>query len=191
MRLLAASLLSLSLLGVHSESYTEMVDRVTSSIVRITSSDGSCTGFVIETHLVLTADHCLGEDMEADKQPATVVSADEGTDLLLLFVPTLAKPALAFEDVPVTRFEMLTAIGYGFGWTQPTVIRATVMLVSQAPDEGVAPGIVVQGGYIHGMSGGPVVDDNGKVVSIAQQVSEGTGYGVDTKQIKAFLLKAR
>jgi S1-C subfamily serine protease len=52
------------------------------------------------------------------------------------------------------------------------------------------PGIVVQGGYIPGMSGGPVIDKDGQVVGIIQQSDQNIGYGVGVDRISEFLLDA-
>ena len=177
-----ALLLSLSL-----SSYTAMVDHVSASVTLVTNAEGSCSGFVVAPHRVMTADHCVGESMKSDGVEATVVKEDEGHDLALLDVPT-DRPILGFQDTPVVQFQQLTAIGHGFGWLQLTVLRVTVMLVAVSPTADYFDGILVQGGYIHGMSGGPVVDDSGLIVGIVQQVNEGAGFGMNSPTMKAFLL---
>jgi S1-C subfamily serine protease len=188
-RLLLPFILFLSLF--HGPTYTQVVEKAQSSVVRLTGTmeeaHYSCTGFVIRVHRVLTAAHCKGENMTADRIPVTVLRANTDTDLMLLDVDT-NKPALKFRDLPVVRFENLTAIGYGFGWPYLTVLNVRALLVDVSPESDLTPGLIVQGGYIHGMSGGPVIDSVGQVVGIVQQTNEGVGYGVTVTIIKAFLL---
>ncbi len=173
--------------------YTKMVDRVSSSIIRITlEQDGaahSCTGEVIGINLVLTAAHCKGDNLLADGAKAKILKTDDYFDLMLLSVPT-AKPDLTLRDTPVVRFEDLTAIGYSFGFTQLTVLKVTPFLVGYAASSTMAAGTFTQGDFIHGMSGGPVVDADGRMVGMTQQTTQGTGYGVGVLLIRGFLLGA-
>lgn len=199
---LASALLAiLSLFPACTDPYTHMVDRVSASIVKIRGEKDfdtffgevhgaySCSGFVVAKHRVLTAAHCLGDNMTADGIAATPLIANEHYDLALLDVDTPKAP-LEIRDRPVTRFEALTAIGYGFGWDQLSAVPVTVTIVNQRTEGDGAPGIITHGSYIGGMSGGPVVDIAGRVVGIVQQSDEGAGYGVGTLLIRAFLLEA-
>lgn len=177
-------------------SYTRMIDRVSSSIVRITGDklwEGEtrvnyiCSGEVIAIHRVLTAAHCVGEHMRADGIPATVVAQDPYYDLALLVADT-DKPPLILRDYPVQRFEQLTGIGYAWGFNRLTALTGQAFLLNISPGDKIAPGTLVQAQYIGGMSGGPVVDYNGHMVGIVQQSNTGIGFGVSTQLIRAFLL---
>jgi len=175
-----------------------MVDRVSASVVRITgvekSEDGEpgrdmvCTGEVIGHNRVLTAGHCVGLRMLADGEKAVVLKTDDLYDLALLGTETHKKPAIVFRDINVSRFEQLTAIGYAWGINKLTVLDVRAFLVDLAPTKRMAPGIIVQGGYVGGMSGGPVVDQKGQQVGIVQQSNDGVGYGVGIQIIRVFLL---
>ncbi len=184
-------LLLLSLFHSHVTNYTRMVDHVSASVVRITvqkeEGQGVCTGFVIAPQRVLTAGHCAGNQIQVDGVEATALKVDEASDLLLLKSNTKKTP-LEFNDVIVWRFEPLTALGYGLGWKSLVVLHVSVVVVTQVPAEGFPAGIIVQTEYVHGMSGGPVVDEGGKIVGIVQAGSEGLGFGVGTQLIRAFLL---
>lgn len=209
-KLLITSALTLSLFHSSQDSYTKMVDQVEKSVVRISghitrlTEDGvisgtyTCTGEVIGVGKVLTAAHCVQGDegtMTADDETLTVLKSDESLDLALVSVETHDKPALGMRALPVYRFEHLTAIGYAFGYTKMSVLAEIVFMLHDNPwsknDPEVTPGIIVQGGYIGGMSGGPVVDAKGLQVSIVQRGNEFIGYGVNAKTITDFLAGVR
>lgn len=184
--------------GPSPDSYSRMVDTVSNSVVRITGEKEVevfgetetlhfvCTGFVIARHRVMTAAHCINEVMQADGIDVKVLKVDEYADLALLEVGT-PKPVLGIRDEPLVRFEDLTAIGYGWGWKQLTVLHERAFILGTQVQASRAPGVIVQGGYIGGMSGGPVVDKDGHVVCMVQQSNDGIGYGVPSLSMRAFL----
>jgi len=207
-RLLVPFLAVGSLLHPHHQSdpYTHMVEKVEKSVVRITgemtretmfgTQQGTytCTGEVIAVDRVLTAAHCIGQKMKTDQDEVQVViKADKTLDLALLATNTHQKPSMKFRQAPVVRFEVLTAIGYAYGYTELSVLLERVFFVHSYPwgpeEDGTQTpaGIIVQGGYIGGMSGGPVVDAKGLQVSIVQRGGEFVGYGVDVAAIQGFL----
>ena len=189
---IAALFLSIgSLFHGHATDYTRMVDRVQSSIVRIEihSSEGSgrCSGFVVQSHIVLTANHCTDGDLVVDGVPASLIKRDGENDLAILYVST-GKPSLSFRLTPVVRFEILTSIGYGYGLHTLTPLQNRVIMVNgDLESDGIPKGIIVAPGYIGGMSGGPVVDASGLVVGIIQRGSAQIGYGVPVSVILSFL----
>jgi hypothetical protein len=208
-RLIAAPLLAFSFLapfqyiGHLFKGPARMEDVVSSSLYRITGSEEvntwmgprrinySCTGFQVAPDRVMTAAHCVGDDMKADGLPVKVVGASKYFDLALLQgskAPLMMRPSLEFRERPVERFEMLKSLGYGYGWDRLTILDNKVMLVNYRVVDEVATGIIVQGGYIGGMSGGPLVDLTGKVVGVVQMSNNQIGFSVGTTVIRAFLL---
>lgn len=171
---------------------TRVINRVQASVVRITGvqEDGpyTCSGFVVRPQLVLTANHCLGVAMTADGGPTWAIRhSDTHTDLALLVVATPKRP-LTFRGTDVGRFDTVHGIGYALGATYLTVSFSRVMAVHGMLDGLSLPGLVVTPAYISGMSGGPVVDEYGEVVAMAQDADEGVGYGVEVAIMQAFLV---
>jgi hypothetical protein len=169
-----------------------VIDKVQQSIVRITGKTedgdlGTCTGIVVKPARILTAAHCVMPITYIDGVVANLAREDTHADLALFVAPS-ARPNLPLRDAPVQRFEPLVGIGYAFSMTRLTALNVTAFLVDIQPDPAMAPGLLVEGQYIPGMSGGPVVDRDGRMVGIIQQGNVGTGYGVTVPTIKAFLL---
>src|SRR5438445_1401153 len=137
-----------SLLHPHSspDPYTQMVEKVEKSVVRITgemtretmfsTQQGTytCTGEVIAPNKVLTAAHCVGQKMKTDlDEVQVVVKADKNLDLAVLATNTHQKPSMKFRKEPVVRFEVLTAIGYAYGATELSVLLERVFFVHYYP----------------------------------------------------------
>jgi S1-C subfamily serine protease len=179
------------------------IDRAKNSLVRITGIQArtfpfheisveepySCTGFVIkEPNLVLTANHCVGESMLGDGKKVTLIRGDKYYDLALLAVEGLRRPALLLREEPVQEGELLKAIGYAEGYTHLSTLDIKVMIPLQGISNEEASGVITQGGFIEGMSGGPQLDASGRIVGVIQQnVFFNAGYGVDAVLVRAFL----
>lgn len=196
MRIISALLLScVTVLAVYNESKpwlaTRAVQQAMNSVVYLNvqgeEAQGSCSGIVVAENRVLTAKHCVFPHIWVDGKAATVQAIDEFYDLAMLNVET-ARPAIAVRFSDVRAFEPVTGIGYAFGWTQLVAISARVVLPNLAPAPSMAPGVILQTEFIGGMSGGPVVDINGRLVSIVQQGNRGVSHGVSLTTIRAFLL---
>jgi S1-C subfamily serine protease len=170
-----------------------LAERAANSVVFVSidgpSQRGSCSGEVVAHNRVLTAHHCIGEKMWADGKPAKVLSSDEYFDLALLSVDTGDRPFISLSDHGIERGDNLIGIGYAFGWDQLSFIHLRVTLANIIPDPQISPRIATEGEVIMGMSGGPVVDSMGRMVSIVQLGAENLSMGVSVPIIRAFLLQ--
>ena len=165
---------------------------VSRSVVRVTeetrgSSDEVCTGIVLAQNRVLTAAHCVGEATQADGQEAILLKSDEFYDLAWLNVLTVRPPLLVADDV-VQENDEVQAYGYAWGWDRLTMLACRVIHVDFSPNPKMPVGVFTQGGYLPGMSGGPVVNSRSELIGIIQQTNDGVGYGVGVQLIRAFLL---
>lgn len=193
-------MLALSLSLFRSPSLDRTIHQVEQSVVRVVqgsedeASTRICTGFVVESGpsgRVVTAAHCVGDwhRLEVDAVAAAVIAVDPQLDLAVLRVST-TKLAVAWTRALPKRFETVVGIGYGDGLSQALALPRTVVVPMLAPHDGMPPGLLVGLGWIHGMSGGPVVNRKGEVIGIIQRTNDSNtlGYGVPTETIFKFLL---
>lgn len=151
--------------------------RAVDSVVYIRGVQGDdtyvCSGFVIDDKrgLVMTAEHCVKPELSVDDVPSYVVFEDEKDDVAVLQTIT-DKPALRPELKPVVAGEEVISIGYGYGFPVPQTrvlhVAAEQVYVPDLKDYFIMYDTPIVGG----MSGGPVVDSNGRVVSINQLSDE-------------------
>lgn len=182
----------IGLLSLVSCSASPVVDHIRASLIRLEAVvplEGTkvCTGFVIAPDTVLTAAHCMGPLLTADGVEATLIHGDEYFDLAVISTKT-GKHPLTIRSKPVYLGEPLRGTGYAWGWSIPLSMKQTVLIPSYSPAAKIVVGIITQGGYEGGMSGGPITDMNGDVVGVVQRHMDNTGYGVGEPIIRAFLL---
>lgn len=170
--------------------------RLAKSVVYIETKHGSCTGFVIhdaaknkdkeDVDYVLTAAHCEGDDLYADQTVAKVIWKDTKKDLLVLEVADLGRPSLPIAQANPKVGDSIASFGFGFGLERP-MFRTAIVSDDKTyiPEDGIGgPLIVIDADYVSGMSGGPVVNVAGEVVSIVQRGSSGVGLGVGAETLR-------
>lgn len=170
----------------------KIIEATRSSIVRISGHTPFgetyiCTGFVIQPNIVLTANHCLSPNMSIDGVTADSSNGDSYYDLGIVNVKT-GRQSLQLREAPVIMNEVLYGVGYANGWSVPIAIQEVVLIPNYNPFPNGSSGIIGRAGYVHGMSGGPVIDINGLVVSIVQRGQDSLDYGVSVTMMRAFLL---
>lgn len=166
-----------------------VVTHVQKALVSVESNDGSCSGSVIDTvrKYVLTAAHCDGAELYADRVVAHVLAKDTHEDLLILRVedldPTRTALTLAVKN-PAIQQQVL-ACGFGYALERPFWRSSRI-----ADNATVIPGlaqtyIATDATFQPGQSGGPVVNDRGEIVAIVQRGDSATmGVGVGAEMIR-------
>lgn len=161
-----------------------LVEGTLQSLVKVTFDLGDenihiCTGFKVNPVSILTAAHCVPPDhgeVYVDGVARQIVRQDEA--FILLAVPQSPVPALTIRTKPLLLTERVLAFGYGYG----------VMEVLGRSVSGQSKGdILLDGPLIGGMSGGPIVDLDGKVVGMTQASSDLISLGCGQDEIQAFL----
>lgn len=146
------------------------------ALVRITFNDEEgdahlCSGSHLGNGVILTAAHCVGDDMVATDElyPARVLWADRDYDVALLYVPELSmapRVTLTCGELPIgTEVEALgIPFGYGNVHTFGRVANRPVRVSGRRVHWEVAQftTLLIEGG----MSGGMVLDSDGRQVGL-------------------------
>ncbi len=160
------------------------VAAVAPSVLKIRAVSQSCgrgfsgTGFVIGPERVLTNAHVVGGsstvgvEVDGELLEATVVDYDSDQDTAVLAVPGLDRPALTFDDQPVTAQSDAIVLGYPLGGPF-TVSPGRVRSVTDLTGPDIYQSTTVQREvYLlralvrPGNSGGPVIDADGEVIGV-------------------------
>lgn len=146
---------------------------------------GHCSGIQIGVRWVLTMSHCIPDgnvDVLVDQRPVRIVKNDPKRDLALLETPEDVKVGGVIDIRKSETHPGETVIAIGYAWDEPifTLIR-TVGRVTDSE-------IFTDGSFIPGMSGGPVIDTDGKLVGVIWKGYRGDiGGAVSAKVVRAFL----
>ncbi len=191
------------------ETLETMIERVKSGVVRVDTSSGEGTGFIIETTtqegaLVLTNYHVIeGENRitvrvnDSRNFRATVVGYDGVRDLAVLEICCDSFKVMGFHDSKeVKAGSEVVAIGYALGYAGPaTVTRGIISAVRYDPS--VKSWVFQTDAPINpGNSGGPLLLTTGEVIGINTFVqtrdvqgnpTEGLGFAIAQSSIMAAL----
>lgn len=144
------------------------MEKVKQSLIKLSVPDGKCSGVAVAKHIILTASHCIGEQMFVNTPTidaiATLVEADkERWGLALIKVNIDLKP-ISVGNMPKVG-EEIALIGYGMGAPEPWIFPS-VHMNTQVDPEGDGPFLMASSNSLSGMSGGPVVNRKGQLVSV-------------------------
>jgi S1-C subfamily serine protease len=194
MRVIAALLIaSLLLLPVPTSAQTDWVlvaNRVGQSLVRLDgiAPDGSrwiCSAFSINKskRFFLTAAHCFAPVMGVGPHQAQAIYFNDRLDLMVVWVPGLERTALSHRPHTAPRGLPVAALGFAEGWPAYSLRAGHIQLadilltVQIGQTELTERFMLVDFAVIGGQSGGPVVDSQGRVVSVVQAGNSTTGLG--------------
>jgi hypothetical protein len=133
--------------------------------VTLNSGDGYCSAFSVneETGIFMTADHCLDADMLINDHKVDILAMNGIVDLALIRADVHI-PALILGEQPPQDSEVKLI---GYVKKNPVTFTLSILGVTQPGEDG--PFMFIFGGSLHavgGMSGGPIVDTKGQVVSV-------------------------
>lgn len=139
-----------------------------------------CTGAVIDSARgwILTAAHCLGDDLEVNDIPAQVVTTDG--ELAIVKVPVLLGPPIKIAK-DVDLLDEVEAIGYGLGHLTVLDRRISAIINNEVELDGTA---------VPGMSGGPIVNADGELVGIMQR-GDGVSFISGPDYVRNFVQAAQ
>lgn len=177
------AILLLSATPIHA---SDPINDTLKSIVMISYPDPDspfgdvCTAFVVSASMgqALTARHCIPESgaVQIDGQESNMVK--ENQEFALVEVPVMSKPPLSIRKDKAKVGEEVVVLGYGWG---------KMMVLTRHVAAYVDGDIILDGPMAPGMSGGPIVDMDGKLVGITQGANSIVGVGCGTEEIIAFL----
>jgi S1-C subfamily serine protease len=197
--------------GLSAHDWSMVTERVEQSLVRIThrpaSSKGQhvCAGFVIHElkGYVLTAEHCHryttqdenGEKVErinpyiqVDGTPSYVVRAWPDADLMVVALTPATKPSLDYRRKPIRKGLPVAALGHAYALMTSTLLVG-VVAVPEANWDKDGLWLTVDRHSIGGMSGGPLFDEEGRVLGIMQMTDDRTYTSRPLAQILALSKK--
>lgn len=156
------------------------------SIVQVSFQDEEkkthiCAGFVVDASrgYVLTAAHCApptAEELLVEGEPTTRVAENEV--FALLTIDPMSKPPLEVRKDPTRLGEEVLSLG--FGYERQMVLRRVISSIREGD-------YLLDGVLVPGMSGGPVVDQEGRVVGLNQASNASVGVICGEKEILEFL----
>lgn len=167
------------------------------SVVRLKCGGGNGSAVLIGADTLLTANHVIAGDRCGmwDTQRGNVAfevqTQDVASDLIIARIPAADRPTLSVNCEGMVAGERYWLVGFAnkMERTSSLPVTATATIVNARMPSGVALGLrrVEQAGGGRGrvgMSGGPVIDAQGRIVAINSAV--GTNWTTETyvKELK-------
>ena len=156
------------------------------SVVLIITGPSYCSGVLIDDQgTVATAYHCVSTGQASlvqlengEQGKSTILAADPSSDLALLVVPDLIGkgPALLIREDPPQRGETVYALGHPFApLAERKELGGTLRWsVSKGIISAIGDTLIQTDAALNpGNSGGPVVDEQGRIIGIASRKLQG------------------
>jgi S1-C subfamily serine protease len=158
---------------------------------------GSCSGVSVQEEFgnFLTSDHCIGKRLELGGQQLMVIRQDPTEDIALVSLQRPSGiPAIRLGKAPMFR-DKTEALGFAFQTS--LLLSIGTIFQGELDFEGAGVSMVFIGNTMAGMSGGAIVNDEGKLVSLVKGGGKpGTtiqvfGLGVRYKAVKRMFLQGQ
>lgn len=166
-------------------SWEGAAEKVARSVERVVISDaagqveGYCSAFSIndKKDYFLSAAHCAGI-LQVGGHPAYIIYLDQASDLMVVVVPASGKvPAIHVSGKVMQKGTPIAALGFGYG-VQDALLKTGTVSNPDLMDPEIGEHFLFSDfSFIPGMSGGPVFDQDGKLVSIVQMGNYYSGLG--------------
>jgi len=175
----------------------DLVEQTSSAVLKLSSSEGSGSGFLITTTgVVVTNAHVVGSNNEVTAKNlqqqqfnGKVVYRDPQLDLALVKLDVEGTPSLSLGTLASTRVgQSVVAIGNpGFG-LQNTVTRGIVSAVGPYPQLGPGMWVQTDAAINPGNSGGPLLNSHGDVIGmntikVVKDGVQGLGFALSAQDI--------
>jgi S1-C subfamily serine protease len=169
---------------------TSVLRRAQQVTVRIRSLGcdrfGIGSGFVLPGGVVVTNRHVIDQPREVSlntwdgvRLDATVAGVAVDTDLAILQLQDAPElPTAELRTTPVEVGETVVAVGYPGGGPATVTTGAVIGLVDGELLGEPAPVIRVDATIRQGNSGGPLLDEQGRVIGVVFALEAGTGHGL-------------
>ena len=171
-------------------SIAEVAQRLRPSVVRIESSDGIGSGFIISSDgLIVTNAHVVGEDLSLDVtlsdgsvRTAIVLGTAIEEDIALLVIDAYQMPAVQFgsTDTTIVGNEVL-ALGYALNLPGTASLTRGLVSAFRPNTFGGLTALQTDTAVNPGNSGGPLLDLEGRVVGIVTagfREAEGINFAI-------------
>lgn len=180
-------------------SLENIIQSIKVSILKVQSNAGNGTGFVVskQGHILTCAHVLVGDRFQVisehgDRRSVEVFGKDETSDLAILYAESLTEPPLIFADpAMIAEGQTVYALGHPLG-LDFTLSRG-IISNRQRVRSGTSL-IQTDVSLNPGNSGGPLVNEQGEVIGVANQILEGgqgLGFGIALQHVFAFASQMR
>ena len=175
----------------------DLVEKTSSAVLKLSTSEGSGSGFLITgTGVLVTNAHVLGannevtaKNLQQQQFNGAVVYRDTSLDLALVKLDVQNTPSLPLATLPSIKVgQSVIAIGNPGLGLQNTVTRGIVSAVGTYPELGPGTWIQTDASINPGNSGGPLLNSHGEVVGmntikIVKSGVQGLGFALSAQDI--------
>lgn len=180
MKKILLTVIGLLLLTVSVESSNIML-KAQGAIVKLDITNGLtsgyCTAFSIDgkKEIFLTAAHCLGPTITVGgdtDNPAQVLAVSSIVDTAVIKIPRHGVTELQPAEPHNLDGQTIYLTGFGHGWPVPIPMKSPFLGVDVIESHPLGYYLIVGGGCIGGMSGGPALDEDGRVIGMIQRTTD-------------------